>query len=100
MNYPETEHARDCLYVTSGGPATCTCGAVAVSPPDPALEAAQYMLDCCSYYTKEEHTVARALLAAAKDAERMREALKALAEDEAVPPWIGTLARAALEPKP
>lgn len=25
---PETQHARDCLYVTSDGPAPCTCGAI------------------------------------------------------------------------
>jgi hypothetical protein len=28
---PETRHARDCLYVTSDGPAPCTCGAIAAA---------------------------------------------------------------------
>jgi hypothetical protein len=35
-----------------------------------------------------------------RDNERLREALQALADDDAVPPWIRTLARRALEPKP
>lgn len=32
--------------------------------------------------------------------ELLRAALQALADDDAVPPWIRTLARHALEPKP
>jgi len=37
---------------------------------------------------------------AAAGIERLRAALQALADDDAVPPWIRTLARRALEPKP
>lgn len=34
------------------------------------------------------------------DNERLQAALQALADDASVPPWIRTLARRALEPKP
>jgi hypothetical protein len=37
---------------------------------------------------------------ATKDYERLCTALQALADDASVPPWIRTLARRALEPKP
>ncbi len=38
--------------------------------------------------------------AAAAEIERLKAALQALADDASVPPWIRTLARRALEPKP
>jgi len=46
------------------------------------------------------HRIKKLGRADAADNARLRAALQALADDDAVPPWIRTLARRALEPQP